>query len=78
MELTKLILEFVKVLAWPITALVLALIFRAPLRAILSRLRRAGLPGGVSIDFQEQILGIRPVNPSFHVDRSARLVRRDC
>jgi len=21
---------------------------------------------------------IRPVNPSFHVDRSARLVRRDC
>ncbi len=56
MELTKLILEFVRVLAWPITVLVLALIFRAPLRAILSRLRKAGLPGGVSIDFQEQIL----------------------
>jgi hypothetical protein len=56
MELTKLILEFAKVLAWPITSLILAMIFRAPLRAILSRLRKAGLPGGVSIDFQEQIL----------------------
>jgi hypothetical protein len=56
MEVTKLILEFVKALAWPVTALILALVFRAPLRAILSRLRKAGLPGGLSIDFQEQIL----------------------
>jgi hypothetical protein len=56
MELAKIILEFVKALAWPVTALILALIFRAPLRAILSRMRKAGLPGGVSIDFQEQIL----------------------
>jgi hypothetical protein len=56
MEVTKLILEFVKALAWPVTALILALAFRAPLRAILSRLRKAGLPGGLSIDFQEQIL----------------------
>jgi hypothetical protein len=55
MELAKLILEFVKALVWPTTALVLALVFRAPLEAILSRLRKAGLPGGVSIDFQEQI-----------------------
>lgn len=55
MEVAKLILEFVKVLVWPITTLVLALVFRAPLGAILSRLRKAGLPGGVSIDFQEQI-----------------------
>ena len=56
MELAKLILEFVRALAWPITALILTLMFRAPLRAVLSRLRKAGLPGGVSIDFQEQIL----------------------
>jgi hypothetical protein len=56
MELAKLILEFIWALAWPVTALVLALIFRAPLRAVLSRVRKAGLPGGVSIDFQEQIL----------------------
>jgi hypothetical protein len=62
MEFAKLILEFVKALAWPITILVVALIFRAPLRAILSRLRKAGLPGGVSIDFQEEILEARELS----------------
>jgi hypothetical protein len=56
MELARLILEFVRALAWPVTALILALIFRGPIRSILSRLRKAGLPGGVSIDFEEQIL----------------------
>ncbi|MGC1685441.1 MAG: hypothetical protein WA734_07480 [Candidatus Acidiferrales bacterium] len=55
MELTKLILEFVRVLAWPVSTLVLVLIFRIPLAAILSRLRKADLPGGVSVDFEQQI-----------------------
>jgi hypothetical protein len=62
MELTKLVLEFLRVLAWPITTLVLALIFRAPIRAVLSRLRKAGLPGGVSIDFQEQIHEVKELS----------------
>lgn len=55
MEVAKLILEFVKALAWPIIVLVLALLFRSPLSMILNRLRKAGLPGGVSLDFQEAI-----------------------
>jgi hypothetical protein len=55
MELAKLILEFLKVLIWPMTIAVLALYFRKPLVAILTRIRKAGLPGGVSIDFQEEI-----------------------
>lgn len=55
MDVAKLILEFIKALVWPITALVLAMLFRAPLTMVLNRLRKAGLPGGVSIDFQEQI-----------------------
>ena len=55
MEVAKLILEFVKALAWPVTALVVALLFRTPLTMILNRLRKAGLPGGVSIEFQEEI-----------------------
>jgi hypothetical protein len=55
MEVAKLILEFTKALAWPLAALILALLFRAPLTAILSRLRKAGLPGGVSLDFQDEI-----------------------
>jgi hypothetical protein len=55
MEIARLVLEFIKVLIWPATVLVVALIFRVPIRAVLSRLRKAGLPGGVSIDFQEEI-----------------------
>lgn len=55
MELAKLILEYIKVLAWPTTTIILVVAFHAPLKAILSRLRKAALPGGVSIDFQEEI-----------------------
>ncbi|HXI40118.1 MAG TPA: hypothetical protein VNH18_01650 [Bryobacteraceae bacterium] len=56
MELAKLVLEYVKALTWPVTALSIALIFRREIRAILARIRKAALPGGVSIDFEEQIL----------------------
>ena len=56
MELAKLILEFVKALAWPVAVLAIALIFRREIRAIMARIRKAALPGGVSIDFEEQIL----------------------
>lgn len=55
MELAKLILEYVKALAWPIATIVLVMAFRTPIAAILVRLRKAALPGGVSIDFQEEI-----------------------
>jgi hypothetical protein len=34
MELAKLILEYVKALAWPLVTLVIALIFRREIRAI--------------------------------------------
>lgn len=56
MEVAKLILEYVKSLAWPTTALLLAWIFRHEIRAVLTRIRKAELPGGVSVDFENQIL----------------------
>jgi hypothetical protein len=55
MDAAKLVLEFVKALAWPVTALMLALLFRAPLAVVLARLRKAAFPGGVSIELQEEI-----------------------
>src|SRR5689334_25159438 len=55
MEIAKLILEFLKALAWPFVVLIIATIFRAPIRAILTRLRKADLPGGVKIDFGQEI-----------------------
>ncbi len=55
MELAKLTLEYVKALAWPVTALTIAMLFRKEIRAILARIRKAALPGGVAIDFEDQI-----------------------
>lgn len=55
MELAKLILEYVKALAWPFTAIALGLVFRKSLVGILARLEKASLPGGVSLNFDKQI-----------------------
>jgi hypothetical protein len=62
MELAKLILEYAKALAWPVTVVIIALAFRAQIRTILSRLRKAGLPGGISIDFQEEIQQVKQLS----------------
>lgn len=51
MEIAKLILDFLKVLAWPVLVASLALLFRRELRAILTRVSKAKLPGGLDIDF---------------------------
>jgi len=56
MEVAKLILEYVKALIWPTAALLLAWIFKLEIRAALARIRKAELPGGVSVDFENQIL----------------------
>jgi hypothetical protein len=56
MEVAKLILEYVKALIWPTAALSLAWIFKPEIRAVLARIRKAALPGGVSVDFENQIL----------------------
>lgn len=55
MEIAKLILDYLKVLIWPIVAVTTVLLFRSRLNAIFGRLRKADLPGGVSLDFQEVI-----------------------
>jgi hypothetical protein len=59
MEIAKLILEYLKVLAWPSTSLLLALLFRAEIRKLMARLRKAVLPGGVSLELEEQIQQVR-------------------
>jgi hypothetical protein len=56
MEVAKLILEYVKTLIWPTSTLLLAWIFKPEIREVLARIRKAALPGGVSLDFENQIL----------------------
>lgn len=55
MEVEILILEYLKVLAWPAVVFSLAIIFRPSLAELLSRLKKADLPGDVSLDFSEEL-----------------------
>jgi hypothetical protein len=62
MELAKLVLEYLKALAWPATTIFLGIYFREPLTALLDRIKKAGLPGGVSLDFQEKIQEVKELS----------------
>jgi hypothetical protein len=55
MQIATYILEVIKTLAWPLTTLILAAMFRKEIRAVLTRIRKAILPGGMSVDFDDQI-----------------------
>jgi hypothetical protein len=48
METAKLVLEFIKVLAWPFTTVLLALVFRKPIADFFGRLKKVEFPGGFS------------------------------
>ena len=52
--LWALIHKFVAALAWPLTVVVLALMFRDRLRGLLDRVRSAKLPWGAELDFERQ------------------------
>lgn len=54
MEIAKLILEYVRALIWPVTVLTLSLFFRNEVKRVFARVRKAVLPGGVSVDLQEE------------------------
>lgn len=55
MEIAKLILEYLRVLAWPLVIFIIMILFRSQLKEAFSRLRKADLPGGVSLDFSREV-----------------------
>jgi hypothetical protein len=55
MEISKIILEYIMALIWPLTVIALSLLFHKEVKRIFVRLRKAAFPGGVSIDFQEEV-----------------------
>lgn len=55
MELARLVLDFLRVLIWPITTVLLFVLFRRQIVQMVARLRHADLPGGVSFDLQEAV-----------------------
>lgn len=55
MDIAYLILESIKALSWPLVVVYVILQFRKPLTEALYRLKGAGLPGGVSLDFGQEV-----------------------
>jgi len=55
MEIAQLILEYIKVLIWPLFAFACLVLFRSSITGLFPRLKNAELPGGVKFDFQEAI-----------------------
>jgi hypothetical protein len=49
------VLEYLKVLAWPITTLVVVSIFREPIRGLIVKLQHIKLPGGAELNWQQAI-----------------------
>jgi len=62
MDIAKLVLEYVKAIAWPATVLGLSLLFRGEIKRVLARLRKAVLPGGVSVDLQEEVQQVKELS----------------
>lgn len=56
MNTPELILEYTKVLAWPLTVILLALVFRSHIISLLHKLKRAELPGGVALETFPEML----------------------
>lgn len=50
MEIANLVLEYLKVLVWPVTVLVAMLLFQKDLHSLFAWLKKADLPGGIAIE----------------------------
>jgi len=61
-EIAKLVLEYVKALAWPVTVLALSFYFHSEIKKVLARLRKAVLPGGLSVDLQEEVHEVKELS----------------
>ena len=50
MELATLVLEYLKVMIWPLVVLIALAVFRRELRALINSLQHLELPGGAKLD----------------------------
>jgi hypothetical protein len=55
MEAFQAVLNFISSLAWPAVAILVLIQFRGPLSGLLGRLKSAELPGGLNLNFDEQL-----------------------
>lgn len=77
MEIAKLILEFIKALIWPSTVLILFLLYRAQIVNIFNRIKKADLPGGISIEtFPDQIQEAKELSEEVRQEKQPKEERK--
>jgi len=74
-EIARLILEYVQALIWPTIAIFVVITFRKQIIVIIERLKGASLPGGVSLNFEEEIRDAKQL--SREVESSNKAERSD-
>jgi hypothetical protein len=73
MEIARLILDFVQALVWPAVVVFVALAFKKETQSLLNRLKSAKLPGGVSLDLNEQIREVKTLSDKVQETVSEKL-----
>ncbi|MBI5191041.1 MAG: hypothetical protein HZA22_10235 [Nitrospirae bacterium] len=77
-EIAKLILEFLRVLIWPATVLVVLLLFRSQVVELFKRVKKADLPGGFSFEtFPEQLEEAKDLSLKVKGEKPAREKERN-
>ena len=76
MEIARLVLDYVRTLVWPATLVTIIVLFRVDLIALLARLRKAALPGGVTLDFQEEVEAAESLSAAVRKEQSVQEERR--
>jgi hypothetical protein len=70
------LLEFRRMLAWPMTTVLFVLLFRQVICGLAARLSQASLPGGVTLDFQKELAEARSLSREVADEKQKNSLRR--
>lgn len=70
----KTFMELLTVIIWPVTIIAIVLLFRQPIIKLLSRVKRANLPGGISVEtFPEKLEEARILSSEIQNEQEQQL-----
>jgi hypothetical protein len=76
MEIARIVLDYVKVLAWPSVVAMGLLLFRRELQNLVATLQHLKLPGGAEMDWQRQIQATEQAAEKVEAEQPRPLPRR--
>ena len=73
MEVAQVVLEYLKVLIWPIVLILLCIYFKPQVVGIFERIKSATLPGGISIELTEKIREVKELSSKLRESISEKI-----